>query len=350
MLFHNDKIIVHLVADFVRGSYCSGNWKDIESFNSLAAKLAKFELIEFDSSRMDEVISLCRMAKATDIVIAYSFFPELLSKIKVALPSSKVFVRTHNAEAFQHWQRSEINFRPNYENLRSVYGSTRLAWRDSVCKRSADGLLGISNWDNRHYWRWLPGNASLYDVPYSCPWPLIRPHVQPLEWEERKKEVVCLAGGRDAIGRTMLQGFNQLADSLGQVETFSDWQFSLSPGILKTDKEDVLSSRVKRMESLDDPWDLLCSVRALAVLTPLGFGFKTTIVDALTAGCHVLLHPILARRMPDEIRALCIEFDPAGATPVNTVAQQLHKAPKTNQINKSLQDKASMELKRAFGL
>jgi hypothetical protein len=284
------------------------------------------------------------------LVIAYSFFPELLPVIKAALPGCRVHVRTHNAEAYQHWQRAEIGSKPAYEKLRMIYGSVRLAWRDSLCKKNADGLLGISQWDNQNYWKFLPGKATVHYVPYSCPWPRLRPKVTPLPWDQRKNEIVCLAGGRDAIGRTMLQGFNELADTLGTEEVGRAWSFALSPGIFQSGNEDQLSSRVERMASLDEPWDLLCSVRALAVLTPLGFGFKTTIADALTAGCHVLLHPALMKRLPCDVRACCIEYDPENPLDASILSRVLENEPRCRQINESLQGQALSALRRAFNL
>ena len=94
------------------------------------------------------------------------------------------------------------------------------------------------------------------------------------------------------------------------------------------------------MKALDEPWDLLCEVRALAVLTPLGFGFKTTIVDALAAGCHVLVHPVLAKRLPDIVRSACIEFEPHGDSNATEILKELDTQPAGTPINAVLQERA----------
>lgn len=339
-----------MVEKSVRGRYCAGNWKDIEAFNLLLQDMAEFELIEFQRAAIDVAIKRCAKIAATNLVVAYSFFPELLPVIKAALPDCRVHVRTHNAEAYQHWHRAEIGSKPAYEKLRMIYAALRLAWRDSLCKRNTDGLLGISQWDNQNYWKFLPGKAEVHYVPYSCPWPRLRPKVTPLPWGQRKNEIVCLAGGRDAIGCTMIQGFNDLADTLGAEAIGKDWSFALSPGIGPSRAEDQLSARVERMATLDEPWDLLCSVRALAVLTPLGFGFKTTIADALAAGCHVLVHPALTKRLPCDIRACCIEYDPDNPLEPKILGGILEKEPRCRQINESLKGQALITLKRAFEL
>lgn len=343
------RIILHLLERQRRGRYCAGQWKDIESFNEILASLDnQFYCLEFDHSEIKQLAERCRDVKASDIILYYSFLPEVLMELRTALPEARLFVRTVNAEACQHWQRAEINLTPNYSNLRAIYGAARLAWRDSQCKQIAHGLLGISRWDNQTYWDRLPGRARVYEVPYLCPWPALRPHVKPLCWDERKDAIVCLAGGRDAIGRTMLEGFNALADQLGNGEAFHDWEFSLSPGILNTERQLKLSSYVRRMQSLEEPWDLLCSVRALAVLTPLGFGCKTTVVDALVAGCHVLVHPKLAVRLPSEIAAHCIVFDPEENTDAFTIRRLLTQEPSGRQLNEVLRVRATRELKSIF--
>ncbi len=334
-----------------RGKYCAGQWKDVESFNNALNSLAAdFQCVEFQCQRLDKVVSLCKQARADDIIVYYSFLPELLADLRRELPDSRLYVRTVNAEALQHWQRSEIDMTPTYRNLRSVYGAVRLFWRDSRCKRVADALLGISEWDNRVYWRRLPGKADVFDVPYSCPWPRLRSMVEALPWKDKKKQVVCLAGGRDPIGRSMIRGLESLAEAFGNYDELRDWEFFLSPGIFRSKNEDLRSGRVQRLERLGEPWDLLCSVRAAAVLTPLGFGFKTTILDALTAGCHVLVDKRLAKRLPAAIRIHCIEVSTDKKPDMSDVRRRLDHAPAGTQVNDILRQQAVLELSRAFKL
>jgi len=346
-----DKLIVHCVEKQQRGRYCAGQWKDIEALNQVLAQLpARFEFLEFDGADIESLVQNCTAVGATDIILYYSFMPEVLSRLEAEIPNARLYVRTVNAEAFQHWQRAEIGWLPSYENLRSVYGCLRLAKRDIQCKKSAHALLGISDWDNRNYWQRLPGRTTVHDIPYSCPWPRIRPQVTPKPWAERNCKIVCLAGGRDAIGRTMLEGFNRLADVTANSHPFDGWSFEVSPGVLKSDRPDDLSPHVTRMESLEEPWDLLCSVRALAVLTPLGFGFKTTIADAMAAGCHVLVHPTLVKRLPAEIASVCIEIDSMEPIDPPQLATALGAEPKTRSINESLQLRAKNQLIHALEL
>jgi hypothetical protein len=146
----------------------------------------------------------------------------------------------------------------------------------------------------------------------------------------------------------MLEGFNRLADTLASSAEFRDWEFLVSPGVIASDEPDDLSLRVRRLESLEEPWDLLCSVRALAVLTPLGFGFKTTIADALDAGCHVLVHPRLAARLPNPIRASCIEFDANKSSSARAIHNDLIAEPAGQYVNQILKEAGIQQLEQAF--
>lgn len=333
-----------------RGKYGAGQWKDIAGFCELVRRLGvALEVLEHEGQQHDGVVGRCESLAATDIILYYSFLPELLISLRRAMPTAKLYVRTVNAEAFQHWQRARVGFVPTYENIRQIYGSLRLGWRDAMCKWHADALLGISEWDNRVYWRHLPGRAEVADIPYQCPWPHIRPQVSPLEWGSRRSEIVCLAGARDAIGRAMVDGFSRMTDALGGSSEFKGWKFRLSPGLLGGEGVPDLSQRVERMTELDEPWDLLCSAKALAVLTPLGFGTKTTIIDALAAGCHVLVHPVLAGRLPEYVRTACIEYSEKYERNPESLAAMLATPPLGSPIP-ALKATAESGLARAFGI
>jgi hypothetical protein len=120
------------------------------------------------------------------------------------------------------------------------------------------------------------------------------------------------------------------------------------PGILHSEVNDMLSPRSERKASLEEPWDFLCSVRALAVLTPLGFGCKTSIIDALTAGCRVLVHPVLAKRLPVAVRAHCIEFSPGKGVPAKLLARMLQQEPDSRGIDQALRIQAMNGIQRAL--
>jgi len=217
-------------------------------------------------------------------------------------------LRTVNAEAFQHWLRAGKDWTRLRGLPRDVYGFVRLLWRDRRCAHLADALAGISPWDDARYWRCLAGRDKVFSAPYLCPWPVLLPTVLPRPWVEREDRIVCLAGARDVIGRAHLEGFAALA----RRPEWTGWQFSASQGLIG-DGHDDLPENVERLGCLDEPWSLLCRAKAVAVLSPVGYGFKTTIADALAAGCHVLVHPRQHARLALEDRCRTLACEPNSA-------------------------------------
>jgi hypothetical protein len=156
-----------------------------------------------------------------------------------------------------------------------------------------------------------------------------------------------MAGGRDALGRTMVKGFGRLAKDYLEGARNGDWRFLLSPGLANTGDKESLPRGVTLMGRLEEPWDLLCSVRAVAILTPLGFGMKTTVVDGLAAGCHVIVHPTLAVRLPEEIRERCIVWSPEGKGAAERLEEELQTPPQETGVNEMLRLNALEALSQA---
>lgn len=329
-------MLIFAIPKFTKSQYAAGNWKDVKAIEIVLSELSlPFKIVEFDDVNYESLLDSCTK-EVTHLIMHYSWWPELLRTIKRKAPWIKLLVRTVNAEALQHFTRSEITLRPTYGNLRSIYGTLRLLWRDIKCRNVAHSLMGISDWDDKHYWKWLPGSATIDYMPYFSPWPYLRANVKPLPWHERAKSILAMPGGCDPIGRSIVAGFIALAQHFSGEDRNRDWKFLLSPGVIKGKIEHRLPAEVSSIERMDEPWDALCSVRAVAVLTPLGFGMKTSIVDGLAAGCHVLVHPALAKRLPEEIVQHCILCDPDQRNKITDIIKRLSEPPEDCRINERL--------------
>jgi hypothetical protein len=340
--------VISIFPSDIQKRYGGGHWKAIQAFHDLL-EVERFKVIEFglDEKRTSELISLCCSFEQVHLIFNYSFWPHLIKALKTNYPHFNICVHCHNAEAFQHWQRSQVRLSLGYHNIRNIYGSLRLLFQDQRCRQFADHLLGISDWDNRHYWKLLPGQATVEYLPYHSPWPKLRPHVQPMEWTARQNKVVCLPGGRDPIGLSQVKNFVQFANCVSSGHSYVDWSFDLSPGVYRS-QESMDLGRVKLMPELNEPWDLLCTVRALAILTPLGFGTKTTIIDALTAGCHVLVDKTLAKRLPSNVRELCHEVDRSKPEQFRDIMKKIEHEPQPHHINDELIAQAKQTLEKVL--
>jgi len=320
-------MIIFAVPRYIKKRYGAGNWKDYQSCALLLSDLGKpFKILEFEDNDYQLLLDQCT-SHVRHLIMYYSWYPEVLSAIRTKAPWIKLHVRTINAEALQHFHREELSIIPNYRKIRSIYGAVRLAWRDGKCKRIADTLLGISEWDDKHYWKFLPGRVKIKSLPHFSPWQYIESDISPLPWQKREKTIVCMPGARDPISTTMIQGFNILSQRISNETSNPKWRFILTRGIMHLNKEVPLYENIELIENVKKPFELLCKSRAVAVLTPLGFGMKTTIVDALSAGCHVLVHPKLANRLSIKLREKCIVFNPDKHIDLEDLTHKLNSPP-----------------------
>lgn len=337
-------MILFVIPSSFKGAYASGNWKDNTGISLLLESSGyPHKVICIEDDRYEELLDNCGR-DVTDVVLYYSFWVDLLKQVRRRAPWVRLHVRTVNAEALQHWQRAQVTLLPSRRNLQAVYGAARLLLGDGSCRRHSDTLLGISEWDNQHYWSYLPGGAKVNYLPYYSPWPYLRSHVTPSAWDRRRQAVVCMAGGRDAIGRSMIAGFARLADGFAQSGDADGWELLLSPGVFENAPVKDSAGSITLLDRVDEPWDLLCSVRAVAVLTPMGYGMKTTVVDGLAAGCHVLVDSKLAKRLPLEVRRKCILIDHAVQRNVGALVEQLSAEPPSHDLNGLLRLQANKEL------
>ena len=304
------------------GARGAGQWKDLHGIRIVLDRLGgEWSEFRFDERNVDELIA--RIGQAHDTVIwYYSFWPEQMERLKERCPQVRLVLRTVNAEALQHWTRADKDWRRWRGLPRDLYGFLRLLHRDRRCCRAADALAGISPWDDDHYWRRLAGREKVTAVPYASPWPVLLPSVKPMDWDVRVQTIACLSGTRDPIGQGHVAGFAALARN----PALAGWRFVASDGFMDASR-DGWPSNVERLGRIEDPYAVLCTVKAVALLSPLGFGCKTTVADALAAGCQVLIHPRQHVRLSKAEQAFCIPIDPATEADARRAAHFLSRLP-----------------------
>ena len=163
----------------------------------------------------------------TDAVIHYTFWPQLLDKLRARTPGIGIHVRSHNAEALQHLHRSGLDIAT--KSIRVLYGAANLFRADMRCRQLADTVVTISAWEERNYWRFVPGSARVVYGPYHSPWYQLRRGVVPAPWAERDNRVICLAGGRDRLGSSQRDNFIRLAGLAGR-RGHESWEFAITAG------------------------------------------------------------------------------------------------------------------------
>ncbi len=244
----------------------------------------------------------CIPAASFDVIILSlpGSHPRALLRLRRAAPHALILFRAHNAE-FLHrfdWMTASPGFR----------GKLRLATRAFFALLGdlitvwfgCDRVLAISEDDARRYWTRLGRSRRIVVSPYFDTRPPARVGAS--------KALLCVGLGavlRNPIIDDASGNFFRLVSQLqGRMP---EWHFACTGDI---HPRAAVPARVQRLGLLDSPHALLEGARAVAVLTDLGRGFKTKILDAVMAGCWVLVPRRLYLRLPDPVKPFCRVVDP----------------------------------------
>jgi hypothetical protein len=277
-------------------------------------------------------------AEPTHILVEYTSAARLIRDVRRRFPKAFLAVRAVNIEPLQllHAQGTRrVRSAP-----RLVYRMARLLLADILSKRTADVVYSINDWESRMYWSRLPGKARVSFLPYYAPSRFVGRRV------EKEKLVLCLAGGAgikrhdDLIERFI--AFARIARDHDET-----WRFAVTGDLEKY--PGTIPPWISQPGHVNDIAKWLAAARAVAVLSPLGFGFKTTIVDALANGCWPIVHPRLLRRSPTVIRPHCLGSEGRRSSEVVAALQAVLEPPPGADINRELRVMATRVLARDFG-
>lgn len=267
-------------------------------------------------------------------------FPDVCRAIRRRAPRVRLLFRAHNAEALHRldWMRAA-------SGVAAKWGYFKLAaeglYKDLRTARLVDGIVSIAEADSQAYWRRLRPGLPVWDVPYFIP-----EEFRPPRPAGRAKEdlVVCV---------TSLQFNPLLEEALGNFILLAqrcraagmDWSFAVM-GDLGTRS---LPAGIGRIGMADTPFEGLETARAVALLSDLGRGFKTKILEAVEAGAWTLVTPGLYDRLPREVRPWCRPMDPAGPLALEELGRCRAPLP-PGDPNAALRERSFVEMDAALGL
>lgn len=343
--------IVHALPDWKSRQRLPGQgvWKDAMGRLRLWDELGlDVDVVDMDTARPESLLEALG-DDVTDLVFEYGTWPEVLEAARALWPRLRIHVRVFHAEALERWQRRHREPNGLAGLARLAHAIYQVARRDARMKRVADSILGVSAWDNRRYWKRLPGRARVLDVPYFCPWPdLGRPRrIDP--WEGRRDEVACVTAGLGPIEEDLVGNFGRFAAAARRLDVGQNLRFVLANPFATDHLDDVIRSGFDSVDEVNDTWPLLAEVKAVAVLTDLGFGARTAIFDALEAGCHVLVSPGLAGRLPRGVREVCVVLDSLQGGDIAKALDAIHRPPSPTDTNAPLREAARAALVCLFG-
>jgi hypothetical protein len=336
--------IVHIVPSSVFANTRQGSYKDtISRAAFFQEKCNDYRQVLVDDDDPDKLRGDLEGCADARFLIEYTTFPRILKCIRRTFPRSFIAVRSHNLEPLQHLDNN--GWWPRRGPLWTLYGMLRLARADLANKRHADVIYSINDWENRAYWNRLPGRARIEWLPYHCPRHLLP---EAIGAPQLRNRIACLpTSQQNRKSRDLVHRFIRFAEQMQQqggrkyefvvTGDLSHWNIPRSDAVTFTGM-------------IDDLRTFLPTVHGVCLLSPLGYGFKTTIGDALAHGCHVLVHPILAQRCPAVVAAALIALDSDRASDVAQACARLSGTPPDRALDSDLRELNQRMLATDFGV
>lgn len=353
--------ILHIVPESAVLSrfHYSGSTKDIlgrlEYFKSRAMDFKQVVVKRSDESLLENLKAMS-LSEYSAVVIEFPIYPKSMEFIRNKNPNAKIFTRSINAELYHKWHLFLSNFKNERNSgaglVRSfrthfpILEKTRLKFKqDRKCGNLSDALLSITDWETRYYWRYLIGQKA-ENVPYYLP----EEYLQEIRSVRAEKQNICVSFmgvkvNRGSFLADSLDNFTRLVEALKN--DMQGWSFKVT-GELPDDSH-VLPARIEATGFIDSPYPLLACSRAVAILSPYGMGFKTKILEAILAGCYVLLPSALLKRQPEAVKPFCIEVDLNSVASFRCALDQSLEPLPAYDPNLVLKDEAFRVLDRLFG-
>ena len=274
-------------------------------------------------------------------VFEHTYAPAALAWVRRKAPSIRIVSSSHNAE---FWHRLDIlragGMSSALSNTWQLVKKTHNDWR---CGRIADRVVCVSEWELRHYWRWLlPDGRARY-----MPWHLPAMYLSDVPRQPAKHNVcVCLLS---TIPNPMIVDaavrFGEAVAGLGELAPGWDFVVTGDPGRFSL----RLPPRVRWAGLLEQPYELLGQARAMALLSDLGHGFKTKILEAILAGTYCIVTIQVWKQLPPALHPWCIAIDPAAPGAFAAALERTMNPLPPGDLNERLRQRAFAALDEALG-
>jgi SAM-dependent methyltransferase len=300
---------------------------------------------------MDNDLSYCDA-----VLFEYETYLKCLAYLKDKYPSIRRVVRCHNAN-LPHWldyYRGRIRMlddgvSSNYQEAISDFRRALDRFRiDCECAELADHMLSICDWETDWYWSRLVDRSKVKTVPYFLP----RYYADQVPKGIKKRNLyVCYMGTGGLMQPFLYDAGQNTIDLVAKlpVEVAKDWEFYIT-GILKPPNILGPLGRIVSTGRLPSPLPMLQEARVVSILSDLGLGFKTKILEAIECGCWVLMTKVLYDRIPYSVRPWCIGIDMADPAAFSDALSKCLESPPAGSPNETLREQAYSNLDVIFGI
>lgn len=289
----------------------------VEYFESRGFPVDSIVAEERSDEKLAERLARLDLRAYRIAVFELPLYPKSLRLLRREAPSVQRWTRPINAEFLHQVHLFRAHLAHPYardkrlEPFRDVVRSILRLRLDHACARQSDVLLSISDWETRHYWRRVAGQQRTRTLPYFLP----SSYVADLPGNMEKRPLcVCVLSTAESIRPFTLDAAQRFAALVRKhQQSESEWKFAMTgstrvhtTGRNQTQSRLLFEADIEQLGFVQDPIRVLAEARSMALLSDLGYGFKTKILDAIAARCWVLVMPGLYGRLPQEVRPYCI--------------------------------------------
>jgi len=249
-----------------------------------------------------------RISNYHAVLFEYPRYPKSMRYLRDNYPGIRLLVRSHNAEVFHqiHYALATLRFSSNRKDLLQSYSLFKLALSrimlDGKCSKLSHGILSISEWESRNYWKFYVKKTKVFTVPYFLP---SEYNAAKEKARHKKKQCVCLMSpfrGRLVFLEDALRNYARCIEQMPSNNT--DWKFLVTGDLSYYNLS--LPDNLISTGFIDSPFELMLESTAMALLSDYGFGFKTKILEAIEAQCYILLTERLYKRLPELVKPYCL--------------------------------------------
>ncbi len=295
----------------------------------------------------------------THILFDGSFTEQDWHFVRSRWPKAKLVLRSHNSELphrkdacralaaaapTDDLERQSEDKRDAKRNRRTFLDRDLAAVKYADCILTIEGLR-----PSVRYWSWLGYKGELIEAPYF----LTEEYVHEIEEKQsaggkRRDWAVCVMSAQPGpLTYHALMRFHQAVKSLG--ERKPDWRFRATGRQFWMKNHEHFTPRVKPLGIVDDLLELLVISRAIAVLSELGRGFKTKILEAILCKNWVLVNSTLFKRLPDAVKPYCVVVDLDSAHGFDEALERIQRKEwPGGDPNATLREKNYAAMDRAF--
>ena len=307
---HSAGRVLHVFKDIVKDpqQVYLGSTKDIRGRTEFLTTAG----IEYDelAINQDNAPDAAVLAAFTDmpidkyetVIFEHSIFPKSIQYLNANCPQLNILFRGHNAECYHrlHYALGAIKYGSLRDSLKWFKESLKKYREDARCARFADYVLSITAWESEHYWPKFTNADKVITAPFY----LTDFYLGEIQNQSQPRSNRCLCLMSTFIGPFLYDALHHYQKLVSKCRRFlPGWDFDVTGKIPK--KWRNRAPDINYLGLVDSPLDILCASRAMCVLSDLGYGFKTKILEAIMCGCYVLVPEKLFRRLPGEIKPFC---------------------------------------------